>query len=101
MLSKIIVEHLDAMDEVERQINDEIEALIKNINMDVIISDTQMAIEQLVHTINEEIIMPKMENALKLGKELAKKIKKVGEIVIQDTNDGTINQGVVNDEGRD
>lgn len=95
LLDQVIHKHLDKMDELINSIDEEIDMAVKDINIDFVISDPQEALKSLNIWIYEEIIMPKMEKALKLGKQFAKDVKSDGEVIIQDTNNESINKEVL------
>ena len=101
MLDSIVHKHLDEMDALEKSINDKIESLVKDLDIDVLLKNPSEVLDLLFNEIYESILLPNMEKAIKLGEKFSKEVKRDGEVVIQDTNNGSVNEGVLNDTSRD
>jgi hypothetical protein len=87
MLDKVIHKHLDEMDAIHADIEKDIDALMKEIDVKAIMSDPENALLAIIGIVQNEISVPYIERAVNAGKKLAKAIEKDGEIVVEDTND--------------
>lgn len=102
MLDKIIRDHIDEMEAIENNIEKEIDELLKGMDVDALMNDPEAAIMEVVNILSERLIQEYIPRAAEKGIEFAKKIQETKkDIVVQDTTNPKVNQGLANDSGRD
>jgi len=102
MLDNVIHKHIDNMDVIERAMKEEIDQIMSNIDIDLIMVNPETELAFVVEAIKKSLFENHIPKAIEEGIVFAKNIEKDGEIIIQDTTNPTINQGVIeNDKRRD
>lgn len=102
MLDKLIHKHLDDMDEIEKNMNDDIETIISSVDIDMLIDnpDEVMSIvsDSIEQLIDEKYAPLSIDNGIMFAKKV-ESLKR--DIKVQDSNDPTLNEGQVNDKRPD
>ena len=102
MLDKIIHSHLDVMEKIESDMEKDIDSIISKIDIDEILIDAQAELDEVVAAIMRLIEDEYIPQAIDAGQKLSQDMgRSKRDIIIQDTKDTTINEGLVDDKSRD
>jgi hypothetical protein len=99
MLDKIIHKHLDAMDEIERDIDEAIDEVFDSIDIKILISDPEQYLDEVVSTVKQMIEENYLERAVKLGDKLYEDVTKKEEIVVDDSTNPRKNEALDGNKG--
>lgn len=97
MLDKTILDHVEKMQEKEDLLKEDIDNIIKHIDLDVVIENPQEALQEVADYISEYIQDKYFEDASKNGFAFAKDVKRDGKIEIPKSNDPQLNKDVFDD----
>jgi len=101
MLDKSLHKHLDLMDEIEADIDNEIAKIYAALDIDEIINDPQAemleAVKAVEKIINDKFVKRAVDAGLDLAKVVKDHIAKDKDIKIQRSNDPKLNQELKND----
>ena len=102
MLDKILNDHLDVMEKIESDMEKDIDSIISKIDIDEILIDAQAELDEVVAAIMRLIEDEYIPQAIDAGQKLSQDMgRSKRDIIIQDTKDTTINEGLVDDKNRD
>ncbi len=94
MLSPVINKHHDKIEGIQKKVEDDIDEILKSINIDAIIDDPQGVLDSVVEVVRETILSDHMEPAVKAGLEFAKEIEKAKSIKVDDSKDPQKNEAI-------
>ena len=95
-LDKVILNHIDEMNEIEEKLINEIDFLFKNIDIELIIESPEKGIESFINRVKTIIIDNHFDKSAMNGLKFAEAIKKDGMVEVQKTKDADINKKQVN-----
>jgi hypothetical protein len=99
MLSNALHSHLDEMDALIKELQDDIDKIIISIDRKLLIQQPEMAIMEITQTINTLIDNRYIERASKLGLDLSKLLKRYDkegkEILFDPSKDPTKNKEIL------
>jgi hypothetical protein len=104
MLDKILIDHLDKMDNVSDDIEILLDKVFKSLDIDEIIENPQEAMLESATLLSELIINNILKDSVKNGRDLADKIealKRGDKIDLPSGKDPKVNEGLANDKSRD
>lgn len=95
MLDKVILTHVEEMDNVEERIKEDLDKLIDTLDVDELMNDPEKVLQTFTAYVNEYIQNKYWEVAAKNGIEFANSIRKDGDIQVPKTNDPKLNEGEI------
>lgn len=105
MLSSELHKHLDGMDELEQQMQDDIDMILINIDKKALINDPSgvmnIVVEDIKLLLEEKYIPLASKLGLSLNETLNTFDEKGDKIIIDSTKDADINEGILDDNGID
>ena len=96
-LDKVILDHIEEVDELEDQVAVDIDKLINKLNIDAVIENPKQALEQLTEMITKLLNDKYYPEVAVKGLAFAKDVVKDGEIKIDISKDPTLNKELVGD----
>jgi vacuolar-type H+-ATPase subunit E/Vma4 len=75
MLSKIIEDHVDAIEQIEADFQEEIDKAISSIDIEALMADPQATLEQVAELVKEKIRDKYSDRIVALGKEFSQRIQ--------------------------
>jgi len=102
MLDKVMIKHLDGMNEIETEIESALDRLFKDINIDAILDSPQEAMLAVTEIFKEMMVDKVIPLSVKEGQDLAeyiKRLRKGEKIEIPDSNDPNLNKENADDIG--
>lgn len=94
-LDKVLINHLDSMDKLENEIEDDIDRIVKSLSVDEIIENPNQALQEFQEAVEELLNEKYYPEAVKEGFTLAEQIEKDGDIRIDPSKDPNKNEGVI------
>lgn len=94
MLDPVIHKHHDKIDEIQNSVKEEIDNILKEIDIDEVINDPQGSMEVIVEVIKEKILGDYMPDAVDAGIEFAREIAKAKAIKVDDSKDPQKNEAI-------
>lgn len=94
MLSNILHKHLDEMDAIEAQMQDDIDKAIASIEVDALIANPKATLDEIVKMIEDFLVKKYAHIALKNGSDLAKIVQKRN-VVVDPSNNPKVNEDAV------
>ena len=105
MLSKLIENHVEAMDSIEEKVEKDIDQLIGKIDVDALMEDPEGELLILTEALSRILEEEYFEKAIDKGVEFGEKIKKLSEeekkIKIDGGKDPNKNEGLFDDKRTD
>ena len=92
MIDHVIHKHHDKIDDIQKDLQDDIDVILKNIDIDAVIDNPQMVLDVVVRVISEKILDDYLQKAVEAGLEFSKEIGKAKLIKVEDTNDPKANE---------
>ena len=96
-LDKVLISHLDEQEKLEIRIEQDIETLISEIDIDDLIDNPEAVLMDVVADLQDILKSEYYATASENGIKLAKAIEEDGDIKIPDSDNPSLNEGVLND----
>lgn len=94
-LDKVILDHVEEIQSIEDEIGETIDFMIDDINIDAVIDNPESALNEFTSHIIDLLDKEYFNKAMEKGIELAKEVKKDGDIQIVKSKNPTLNKGLV------
>lgn len=91
MLDEVLHKHLDKMDALGEAVDRDIDNILSSLEIKPFMESPELALAGLVEMIKREVADKYIEQALKLGTQLANDIEDDGDIIVQDSNNPKLN----------
>lgn len=75
MLDALVQKHLDELDNLNADIDEAIDKAIQDINIDSLMTDPTFYMSEFSAYVRDEIILPRVEAAVRIGERFSEKVK--------------------------
>lgn len=96
MLSDTLHKHLDEMDKLEEQMQDDIDKAIATIDIDALMANPKATLDEVSNIIEKFLVNKYAHLALKHGSDLAKIVQKK-DIIVDASKNPTVNEDAVSE----
>lgn len=100
MLDKLIHSHLNEIDDLEKELDDDIDEVLSHIDIDILVTSPENYMAEVGDVIKQMLEHKYLERSILLGKSLAERVDKKDKVIVDDSTNPRKNEGLSGDKSR-